>query len=203
MERFFHSELEHLKSKLILQGEKCYLSANSSVNGFKDSNTDECENALQLEPSIIELEKEIIHAAIRYITLQNPVSSDVRLLFALIKISNILLRVSSESCNIARKTKVILSSYGKTHYAPYINTISDHSLNLLQDSISSFINEDLKLAQTIEAKEQESVNTVMIDFFKENKESQRELLLISNSMEQVSNYSKEIAQNIIYLLTGQ
>ncbi|MBT4758694.1 MAG: phosphate transport system regulatory protein PhoU, partial [Opitutae bacterium] len=77
MKRFYQHELEDLRTKLILIGEKANEAARIAVDGLLEDDLCKIDQALALDDAIDALEVEIDQASVRYITLRSPVSSDV------------------------------------------------------------------------------------------------------------------------------
>ena len=105
MERYFHNELEDIRSKLVLIGEKANEAVNLATRGFLRSDLEQTKQAIALDDTIDDLEVQIDREVVRYITLRAPVSSDVRLLFVAIRASRDIERVGDEAHSIAKKTK--------------------------------------------------------------------------------------------------
>ena len=62
MERYFHEELEDLRNKLILLGEKSNDAARLAVNGLLENDLEKVAVAIKLDDPIDDLEREIAHA---------------------------------------------------------------------------------------------------------------------------------------------
>ena len=112
MNRYFHHELEDLRSKLILIAEKANEAGRLAVEGFLTSDLEKTQRAIKLDDRLDDLEIAIDRASVRYITLRSPVSTDVRLIFVAIKASHDLERAGDEAHSIAKKTRKILRRDG-------------------------------------------------------------------------------------------
>ncbi|NQY32180.1 MAG: phosphate signaling complex protein PhoU [Coraliomargarita sp.] len=211
MKRYFHNELEELRSKLILLGEKAAEAAQISADGFLQSDLDLVEQAIELDDRIDELDTEIDHDAVRYITLRGPVSSDVRLVFIAIKASGDLERAGDEAHSIAKKTRKILSRDGRTTEVAGIAEMSEIAIGMMKDAITCFVEEDLELAQKLISRDkrvdklnQNNFKLLAEDSGLEISSATRfETLLISKSIERIADHAKNIAEEVIYLLTGE
>ena len=211
MKRYFHNELEELRSKLILLGEKAAEAAQISADGFLQSDLDLVEQAIELDDRIDELDNEIDHDAVRYITLRGPVSSDVRLVFIAIKASGDLERAGDEAHSIAKKTRKILSRDGRTTEVAGIAEMSEIAIGMMKDAITCFVEEDLELAQKLISRDkrvdklnQNNFKLLAEDSGLEISSATRfETLLISKSIERIADHAKNIAEEVIYLLTGE
>ena len=211
MRRYFHKELEDLRSRLILIGEKANNSAREAVDGFLASDIDKVEDALALDDEIDNLEVEIARAAVRYITLRAPVSSDVRLIFVAIKASHDFERAGDEAHSIAKKAHSILSREGRVVEAGKIREMSEIALSMVSDAISCFVDEDVAQAEAVIARDKEVDRLNLENFDRISKAdgpdapstaTKIETLFISKSIERIGDHAKNLAKEVIYLLTG-
>ena len=212
MDRYFHRELEEIRSKLILIGEKANEAGCLAVEGFIESDMDKTLNALKLDDEIDDLEVEIDRDAVRYITLRSPVSSDVRLIFIAIKASHDLERAGDEAHSIGKHTRSILTREGKVPNTVAIEKMSQLAFTMLGDALTSFLDGDLTLAQGIIERDkevdrlnQENFKQLSKDMKKTGGEAstQIETIFISKSIERIADHAKNLAEEVIYLLTGE
>lgn len=212
MERYFHNELEEIRSKLVLMGEKANQAAHLATSGFLTSDLELTKKASALDDEIDDLEVQIDREAVRYISLRSPVSSDVRLLFVAIKVSHDLERVGDEAHSIAKKTKKILSRNGSITQPVGIEEMSQLAIGLMRDAITSFLEEDLEKAQSIVERDKEvdrihkantTTLTSMLNGSEEANASSVDTILISKSIERIGDHAKNLAEEVIYLLTGE
>ena len=103
MKRYFHEELEDLRNKLILLGEKTNEAARMAVEGYLQGDLEIIENANQLDDQIDELESQITHDPYVMLPYATHVSSDVRLIFVALKASRDFERAGDEAHSITKK----------------------------------------------------------------------------------------------------
>jgi phosphate transport system protein len=212
MKRYFHNELQDLRSKLILIGEKANEAGRIAVEGFLESDLEKTERAIKLDDEIDQLEIAIDRASVRYITLRQPMSSDVRLIFVAIKASHDLERAGDEAHSIAKKTRNILTRDGKVTNPVAIEAMSKLAFAMMKDAITCFLEEDLEVARAIMERDQE-VDRLNKENFKalsasmssgsHEASTQIETILISKSIERIADHAKNLAEEVIYLLTGE
>ena len=212
MKRFFHKELEEIRRKIIHIGEKANDVGRLAVGSFIESDLEKAQAAMKMDDKIDALEIEIDRASVRYITLRGPVSSDVRLIFVAIKASHDLERAGDEAHSIARRTRNILIRDGKVTKPVAIEEMSRLAFDMMHDAITSFIDEDLELAKGIIKRDKE-VDKLNKQNFKElykemdgvngEASTQVETILISKSIERIADHAKNLAEEVIYLLTGE
>lgn len=212
MQRYFHKELEEIRNKLILIGEKANEAGRLAVDGFIESDLEKTQAAVKMDDEIDDLEVEIDRDAVRYITLRSPVSSDVRLIFVAIKASHDLERAGDEAHSIAKRTRSILTRDGKVTNAVAIEEMSKLAFDMMRDAITSFLDEDLELAQGIIERDKEvdklnkkNYKALSKDLRVDNGETSTniETILISKSVERIADHAKNLAEEVIYLLTGE
>lgn len=212
MDRYFHKELEEIRSKLVLIGEKANEAGILAVDGFIQSDLEKTQRALALDDQIDDLEVEIDRDSVRYVTLRSPVSSDVRLIFVAVKASHDLERVGDEAHSIAKRTRSILTRDGKVTNTVAIEEMSRRAFAMLRDALTSFLDEDLKLAQGIIERDKEVDRLNKENFKRLSKgmagesveaSTQIETILISRSIERIADHAKNLAEEVIYLLTGE
>jgi len=212
MKRYFHHELEEIRGKLILMGEKANEAGRLAVEGFIESDLEKTQHAVKLDDEIDDLEVEIDRDAVRYITLRSPVSTDVRLIFVAIKASHDLERAGDEAHSIAKRTRSILTRDGKVTEPVEIAEMSRLAFAMMRDAITSFLDEDLELAQGIIERDKEVDRLNKNNYKKLSKQmkgdngeasTQIETILISKSIERIADHAKNLAEEVIYLLTGE
>jgi len=212
MERYFHNELEDLRSKLILIGEKAVEAGRMAVAGFLESDMDKVEQALKLDDEIDNLEIQIDRAAVRYTTLRSPMSTDVRLIFVAIKASHDLERAGDEAHSIAKKTRNILTREGSIQNTVQIEKMSQLAFQMMRDAITCFVEEDISLARSITERDKlvDQMNRENFELLSSKNASEQvntptavETILVSKSIERIADHSKNLAQEVVYLLTGK
>ena len=211
MKRYFHSELEDLRSQLVLLGEKAMDSVRLATRALMEGDISFVEQVLSMDDAIDDLEVEIDREAIRYISLRAPVASDLRLLTVGIKASHDLERVGDEATNIAKRTKRI-NAEGPTPDFLELPEMSLIALEMLRDALDSFVEEDPEKAIAIcrrdkEVDEMDRRNfTRIADIMKINPHdinSLLELVFISRSFERVADHATNIAEEVVFLFSGQ
>lgn len=211
MKRYYHHELEDLRSKLILIGEKANTAGRLAVDGFLQNDLQKVEFALTLDDEIDKLEATIDQASVRYITLRSPVSSDVKFILVAIKASHDLERAGDEAHSIAKRARNILVRDGRVQNPVAIEEMSDLTFTMLRDAITAFIEEDVTLAQQVidRDKEVDRLNKKNFKSLAASNEGDTpevstrfETIFISKSIERIADHAKNLAEETIYLLTS-
>ena len=208
MRRYFHEELQDLRNKLILLGEKTNEAARMAVDGYLQGDIEIIEKANQLDDQIDELECQITHDSMRYVTLCGPVSSDVRLIFVALKASRDFERAADEAHSITKKARKILTRDSQIKETASIAEMSELTNLMMKDAISCFVEEDIDLAREVieRDKQIDQLNQQNYKLLTSDKklnlciQTRFDTLLISKSIERIADHSKNIAEEVIFLL---
>lgn len=163
------------------------------------------------DDEIDQLEIDIDQEALRYISLRAPVASDLRLVTVGMKISHELERVGDEATSVALRTQKLLSENIVNDYysLPKMAKIVD---KMLRDAIRSFLNGDSAKALDICRRDKEvnrlnrSNAKAMTEYIMENPETSSviiQLIFISKSLERIADHATNIAEEVIFLYSGQ
>jgi len=216
MERNFHSELTQLKEKLVLMAEKAMHNTNRAMEALTKRDGTIVNEVIEGDREIDQLEMEIDQAAIRYMTLFHPVSADMRLIAVAIKTSHDIERIGDEASSIAKRVGRILNSEANGHSLPEnlvsIPQSATLAVDMLKGAIEAFIDEDVEQCVAIirQDKQVDSMNrsnfqgfTGMLSDGKGHTEALLELVFISKSIERIADHATNIAEEVIYLHSGQ
>jgi len=212
MNRFFHNELETLRSHLLLMGEKAGDALTNSIKALTDHDIDLALKVISGDDEIDNLEVDIDHEAIRYLTLRSPVASDLRLMTVAIKASHDLERVGDEARNIAKRVRKLILKNG---VGDHLLTIPDMALiaqDMLRDALQCFIHVEPERAYAVLEKDEEvdQFNKANYKEFIRLAKSEPEdinryleLIFISKSLERIADHATNLAEEVIFLTTAR
>lgn len=212
MKRFFHSELETLKSHLILMGEKANAALTGGVQALVEKDLDLAEAVIRDDDAIDALEIEIDREATRYLTLRSPVASDLRLITVAIKASHDLERVGDEARNIAKRTRKLLTKGAIVNDLLNIPGMARIAGEMLSNALQCFIAEDPEKAYRVLAQDEEvdALNKAnfkgLIQQAKLDPEAINkylDLIFISKSIERIADHATNLAEEVIFLTKGK
>ncbi|MEM9026473.1 MAG: phosphate signaling complex protein PhoU [Verrucomicrobiota bacterium] len=210
IKRYFHEELEDVRSKLLLMGEKAVEMVELSVKSLVEADLEYADSVIQKDRDVDDLETAIDHEAVRYISLRAPVASDLRLLTVAVKASHDLERVGDEATSMAKRSRRILAK-GRTSELLDIPLMSRLTVEMLNSALDSFVEEDVPKAQSICDRDREidQINRNNFSGFTSimkdgngDIETVMELIFISKSLERIADHATNIAEEVIYLLKG-
>jgi phosphate transport system protein len=212
MPRFFHSELDTLKSQLVLMGELAVDAIEQSVRSLIKKDFNLARKVIEGDDAIDNLEMSIDHEATRYLTLRAPVATDLRLITVAIKASHDLERVGDEARNVAKRVRKLLMESSVAVDFHRLEEMGRMTRDMIEDALRCLINEDPDSAANILAADAEidRLNDEhmkhFVDLAKDspNKIDQYlDLIFVSKSLERIADHATNLAEEVIFLTTAQ
>lgn len=155
-------------------------------------------------------EIEVEEECLKTLALYQPVATDLRLIAAVIKINNDLERIADYAVNICRRFKTGGKSANFFQYD--YTAMAEQAAKMLKLSLDTLVSLDGNLAykviemdEEVNAMRNEAYN-VMKDAIRKNPEKVEEIInmyLISRHIERVGDHTKNIAEEVIYLIEGE
>jgi len=145
-----------------------------------------------------------------YIAQYQPVTKNLRMLISAIKMSNDLERMADHAVNISQSGLFLI---GQPFIKPFVDIpkMSEITLNMLRDSIKSFVSEDIELARKVLKADSDVDNlkirvmedvTVFMERDKETIGRALKLINIASNLERIADLSTNICEDIIYIAEG-
>ena len=211
MQRFFHDDLRQLRDDLILMGERSLDMTRLVLRAVETGDDSLALQVRGMDDRVDELEKRVDREIMRYLTLFGPMGSDVRLLLAARDIGHDLERIADEASVIAKRAMVI-SERGPLKNLLHVPSEGVIACEVLRLAIDSFIEGDLAKARLVLERDAE-IDALNRKNYEELfgragdaatvSASHVELIFISKALERIGDHSKNIAEQVIFLLSGE
>ena len=165
----------------------------------------------QDEPRENELEIAIEEACIQQIACYQPQAKDLRTIMMVMKMNNDFERMGDEAVNISESALFLLE---KPEVKPLIDIprMAEEATKMIEDSLKSFINEDIQLAQNVCERDdvvdglRDQILRELITFMAADPtviEPSIRLIRISRSLERIADLSTNICEDVIYMAEGR
>lgn len=211
MERVFDIELKELRDRLVYMSQVAEKMINLSICGLVERNKELAGQVFECEQEVNKLHIEVDELCIRLLALRQPIAADLRLITAAMKINNELERIGDQSVNISENTAIYLE-----HPAlkPLIDIprMVEITKEMVIDSITSFVNEDVGLARFV-LKRDDEVDNLRNQIFHElltymlsdATTIQRALciILVSRNIERIADHATNICEDVVFLTLGK
>ncbi|GHV27433.1 phosphate transport system regulatory protein PhoU [Clostridia bacterium] len=209
MRKKYEEQLELMHQKLIDMGKLCedaiMVAANALLNGDDEARV----FANKLEQEIDAAERDVEHLCVRLLLHQQPMATDLRRVTAAQMMIIDMERIGDQAADISEISQYMKGSAVKSD--GYIDDMARATAKMVTESIDSFVNKDLNLAREVV-----QYDDVIDDLFRKiklelierlQKDSQLaqeclDLLMIAKYFERIGDHATNIAQWVLYYLTG-
>lgn len=203
-------QLDLLKESVLSLGEMVELVFRDSMTSVIDLDIKLAEKTIALEPEVDKLEEDIEASVFDLLALQQPMASDLRLVVSTLKISADLRRIAGLSINIAK----IPGRMEGGHVKPLTDTkrMADIAAFMLENSLRAFETQDVKLAKTAAAMDEEvdklfyAVWVELIEMMAKDTSiisRATNLLFLIRYLERIADHCCNICESVVYLATAE
>jgi len=182
-----------------------------SIKALQENNMILAEEVIKSDEKVNEMEIEIDNQCIRILALLHPEAEDLRTVTMIMKINNDLERIGDHAVNIAEKSIYLAD---KPPVKPLIDIpkMAEKAIEMLQESLDSFVNKDSELAvkvckkdDEVDALEPQIVRELITYMISDPKTIDRALTLIfiARALERVADLATNIAEDTYYIASGK
>ena len=210
MRNRFDEQLNNLNNELITMGALCEEAISAAVKLLVDNDVKMKERVWEADKQIDQKERDIETLCMKLLMQQQPVASDLRTISSALKMISDMERIGDQASDIAEIAEYAngCGMQSETHIADMARA----TIQMVTDSIDSFVKKDVELAHTVIS--HDSVVDDLFDKVKgelitaiENKAANAEalidLLMIAKYFERIGDHAENIAEWVIYSITGK
>ena len=210
MRNRFDEQLNNLNNELITMGALCEEAISSAVKLLIDNDVKMKENVLETDKQIDQKERDIETLCMKLLMQQQPVASDLRTISSALKMISDMERIGDQASDIAEIAEYANGSgmESETHIADMARA----TIQMVTDSIDSFVKKDVTLAHTVIEHDNtvddlfDKVKGELISAIEKkaaNAEALIDLLMIAKYFERIGDHAENIAEWVIYSITGK
>jgi phosphate transport system protein len=206
----FHQGLDDLKQKLLTMGGLAEQAVERSVRAYQSRDTSICETVLRDEARINAAEREVDELSIDLLAMQQPMAVDLRFIIACIKINSDIERVGDQAVNIAERV-LDMVSHPKSDLNVDIPRMASLAINMVRDSLNSFLTADAELARSVLERD-DLVDNINREIFEaadfamthgvETHRDALDTLIVARNLERVADHATNIAEDVIFWVRG-
>jgi len=207
----YEIELQEIKNGLIYIGALTEKAIQNAMKSLSERDSEMAHKVIKDDDEIDKLDTEMEERCIRNLALRQPTAIDLRFITTAIKITGHLERIGDMAVNIAEKA-IQLNEEPKLK--PYIDLprMADLVVEMVNNSLDSFIRYDLNIAEKVRQTEQitddlnEQIFRELLTFMMEDSKCIHRALLImhiSKNLERIADHAKGIADMVTYMVTGE
>lgn len=210
MRNRFDEQLLQLNNELIRMGALCEEAIAYAVKYLVDRDAEMKENAVDAEKQIDRKERDIESHCMKLLMHQQPVATDFRLITSALKMISDMERIGDQAEDIAEIAEYVQLSDLKSRV--HITDMAEAVIHMVNHSIDSFVKKDMDIAHSVISMD-DTVDEIFLRVKKEligaiqnghdDAESLMDLLMIAKYFERIGDHAENIAEWVIYAITGQ
>ncbi len=211
MERHLDQDLNRVRQMLLKMGGMVEGMVADATRALVDRNTALAREVIQRDHEVDRLEMDIDETCHILLSRMQPTAIDLRFLVAVMKINNDLERIGDSAVNIAQSAEQIND---QPPLKPYIDLplLSQLVQTMVRESLDAFVQRDTALAISV-CQGDDAVDGLYKQLFRELLTYMIEdpktvsralhLLLISRNLERIADHATNIAEDVIYFVSGR
>jgi len=207
----FEDAIGALRTNALAMARLTERSLNQALNGLFRRDDDLCAGVIADEEEVDRLETEIDKSGIDLLVRFHPIASDLRRVVATMKFGSTLKRMAHQAVKIARKARK-LNRGPVLPEVHLIESMRNHVMAMLRDSMECFACEDVELALALKSRDRalDHINALIGDQLSERmaQEPQRvrgylNIMFIARHLERVGDHATNIAEDAIYAAVAE
>ncbi|OFZ55780.1 MAG: phosphate transport system regulatory protein PhoU [Bdellovibrionales bacterium RIFOXYC1_FULL_54_43] len=211
MERHFDEELRKLKTELLAMAGHVERSIEHAANALVGRAAEAISNIYELEQEVNREHKSVDEACLRLLALQQPLAADLRLIVAVIKINTDLERMGDQAVNIAHHTERYMADRDQPEVLVDLPEMFSETRFMVREAIDAFVKNDETLARDVlkrddrvDAFKHKIYSDILNILQSEPKDIEQgfSLILIARNLERIADHATNIAEDVIFAITG-
>lgn len=208
----FDHELNAIESQILEMGGLVEQQLRTATQALEKNDMDLAKVVLKGDNPINKLEANVNDNAIKILALRQPVARDLRNVVMALKIASHLERIGDMAKNMARRITTISKVENFDPSTSTLIRMSERVQAMIQKVLDAYNGRDTELAEEIR-QEDENVDRMHNTLFRElltymmedvkNISGCMHLLFIAKNIERMGDHAAEIAQEIIYSVSGE
>jgi len=209
----FQHSLEELQRNILRMGSIVEQTIAKAVECLAKQDAKLAQEVIESDVIVDQLELEIENQCLKLIATQQPMAKDLRKIAAGFKIITDLERMADYAVDIARVSLRIINT-GEPLIKPLIDIprMTEIAQLMVKQSLDAYVREDTDLAYTV-TQTDDQVDTLHNQIFREllvymmekpqNITQATYILFVSRYLERIADHATNIAEEAIYLATGE
>ena len=210
MRTSFLSELKELKTDMLQMGEYIEEAIKNTMVALKRDDLIMAQEVINKDCIIDGAEKTIENLCLKLLLTQQPVATDMRMISSALKMITDMERIGDFAADIAE----IITKGGRTgtsYNIDFVEKMGEAVIRMVDSAVLSFTNSDLELAKKVCKSDDEvdslfnGAKTVLLDCIRKDEnraERALDLMLVSKYLERIGDHATNIAEWVIFSITG-
>lgn len=211
MLRLLQKEIENLKNHLLSLCARVEKSVAMAARSLDERDEDLAREVISNDMNTDEEEVEIEEECLKILALHQPVAIDLRMIISVLKINNDLERIGDLAVNIAERSVYLATRKQPSNTLDFAH-MAESVMGMLNRSVDALVRWDIAAARAVcvadktiddmNRKVYEVVESLLRQGY-EDVGSLINLLSISTSLERIADHATNIAEDVIYIISGE
>ena len=209
MRNRFDEQLFQLNKEIIEMGSMCESAIGKAVKALNTGDIELANNVINEGSSIDRMERAIDSRCMKLLLHQQPVARDLRLISAALKMITDMERIGDQAEDIA---EIITFLEGRiVGEMKLISGMAYKTMEMVTESVDAFVKKDMELAERVIEQDDivdeffSQIKQAIIKWIGNNSsdgEFALDLLMIAKYLERIGDHATNIAEWVIYSVTG-
>lgn len=209
MRSHFDRQLEQLHQELMKMGVLCEEAISASVLALLEDDESMADTALAREEAIDQQERTVEGLCMKLLLQQQPVARDLRVISSALKMIGDMERIGDQAADIAEITRHITGTPLPSQLP--LAEMTQAAAGMVQRSVESFVQRDPDLAGEVIGRDDTvdrlflEVKDHLTDLIRQEESLAGEaldLLMIAKYLERIGDHAVNVAEWVIYAITG-
>ncbi len=209
MRNRFDEELFELNRKIIEMGAMCEEAIGSAFKALGDGDTQLARKVRVNGPAIDQMERDIESSCMKLLLHQQPVARDLRQISAALKMITDMERIGDQAEDISEIVEFLNGR--TTDNLELLREMVNETMGMVTSSVDAFVKKDVDLAQDVINRDDivddyfNKIKSNLITLIKNNPsdgEFALDILMITKYLERIGDHATNIAEWVIYAVTG-
>ena len=211
MRNRFDRQLKKLNDELIDMGSMIEKSIEKALVALVTQNVEKAQEVITFDLEIDRQEREIESLCMKLLLQQQPVARDLRLISSALKMITDMERIGDQAADIA-ELAIFMAEKPYIKELKHITQMGQETMVMVVTSVDAFVEKDLQKAQEVlvhdDIVEQlfDAVKSELIEMIHQDKEigeQATDLLMVAKYFERIGDHATNIAEWVIYSMTGE
>ena len=213
MRNRFDRQLLELNNELIQMGSLIEQAIEMAINALVKMDVEKAQKAIAFDEEVDEQERTVESLCMKLLLQQQPVAKDLRLISAALKMITDMERIGDHAADISDMTILMADSdYSKDKInMDVIKEMAKETTDMVIKSVDAFVGRNMELAHWV-IDHDDVVDDLFNDFKQElikkinenveNGEMATDMLMVAKYFERIGDHATNIAEWVIYSITG-
>ena len=211
MRNRFDRQLKKLNDELIDMGSMIEKSIEKALVALVTQNVEKAREVIAYDLEIDRQEREIESLCMKLLLQQQPVARDLRLISSALKMITDMERIGDQAADIA-ELAIFMAEKPYIKELKHITQMGQETMVMVVTSVDAFVEKDLQKAQEVLVHDDivdqlfDAVKSELIEMIHQDKEigeQATDLLMVAKYFERIGDHATNIAEWVIYSMTGE